>query len=88
MMNSADIIRAAKWVTEELQRANAQHKAYHSLHEGYAVLLEEVDELWEEVRKRRPVRDKAVIWKEAGQIAAVALRIMVYLGECPEVDSD
>ena len=56
----------------ELQRAISLHAPMHSPHEGYAVLLEEVDELWDEVRKRHP--DRAAMRKEAIQIAAMALR--------------
>jgi hypothetical protein len=33
-------------VKVELSRADENHAPYHSLHEAYAVLLEEVDELW------------------------------------------
>ena len=51
--------------------------AFTSNHEGYAVLLEEVDELWDEVKKKHA--DKERIRKEATQIAAMALRIMVEL---------
>lgn len=40
-------------------------------HEGYAILLEEVDELWDEVKKKNP--DKERMRKEAIQIGAMAL---------------
>ena len=36
-------------VEKELQAANAKFPPFHSLHEGYAVLLEEVEEVNEEV---------------------------------------
>ena len=36
-------------VQEELAAANAEHPAFHSLHEGYAVLLEEVEEAKKEM---------------------------------------
>lgn len=36
-------------VAEELEAANAQHIAFHSPHEGYAVLLEECEETAEEL---------------------------------------
>lgn len=55
----------------ELRRARTAHGPMRSTHEGYAVLLEEVDELWEEVRKKHP--DKAAMRKEAIQIGAMAL---------------
>ena len=35
----------------ELHRASEKHSAFHSGHEGYAVILEELDELWDEVKK-------------------------------------
>lgn len=34
-------------VAEELAQARATHAPMHSHHEGYAVILEELDELWE-----------------------------------------
>lgn len=36
-------------VAEELEAANNIHKPFHSAHEGYAVLLEEVEEAREEL---------------------------------------
>lgn len=58
---------------------------YNSLHEAYAVLAEEVDELWEIVKLKQwteeliltpdKMRSAERIRKEAIQIAAVALRI-------------
>lgn len=37
-------------VTEELEAANMQHTVFHSPHEGYAVLLEETEEVAEELK--------------------------------------
>jgi hypothetical protein len=62
-------------VAAELERARAKHPARQSsLHEGYAVLLEEVDELWEQVKKRASERDWPNILLELVQIAAMAQR--------------
>jgi len=61
-------------VKAELSRADENHAPYHSLHEAYAVLLEEVDELWEEVRKKRAVRDPEAIRHELVQIASICWR--------------
>lgn len=36
-------------IDEELQAAMDEHGEFHSLHEGYAVLLEEVEEMEKEV---------------------------------------
>ena len=37
-------------VAEELEAANAEHAQFHSLHEGYAVMLEEVEECADELK--------------------------------------
>jgi len=71
-------------VEDELRRARSLHIDYHSGHEGYAVILEELDELWEEVRKRH--QDKAAMRREAIQVAATALRFVVDV--CGEEESD
>jgi hypothetical protein len=39
-----------KEVVEELEQAEAKFGGFNSSHEGYAVLLEEVDELWDIVK--------------------------------------
>jgi len=46
-----------------------------SLHEGYAILLEELDELWDEVRKKAEARDPKEVLKELVQIGAMAQRV-------------
>ena len=48
-------------------------------HYGYAVILEELDELWDEIKKKSP--DPAILRQEARQIAAMALRFLVDLTE-------
>ena len=60
----------------ELPRAVSIHAPQRSAHEGYAVLLEEVDELWDEVKKRSEKRDMAAMRKECIQIAAMVLRMV------------
>lgn len=60
----------------ELYSAQTKHPTpFHSHHEGYAVLLEEVDELWEQIKRQG--KDPAAIRKEAVQVAAMALRFLV-----------
>lgn len=49
--------------------ATKKHAPIASLHEGYAILLEEVDELWDEVRKKDHQRDPREILSELKQIA-------------------
>lgn len=56
----------------ELHRAMTKFAPMASPHEGWAVIREELDELWEHVRANTGRTDEARI--EAIQIAAMALR--------------
>lgn len=60
----------------ELTEATAKFSTFHSSHEGYAILKEEVDELWDEVKANRPNRAR----EEAVQVAAMAIRFLIDLG--------
>jgi hypothetical protein len=63
---------SAAW--EELVNAELNYPPFNTCHEGYAVLLEEVDELWAHVKMRQGRRDIEAMRKEAIQVAAMALR--------------
>lgn len=63
-------------VEEELERAVTEFSPFNSPHEGYAVLKEEVDELWDEIKNQYSVRTIENMRKEAMQIAAMAIRFM------------
>lgn len=62
---------------DELVKAREKWPRFNSAHEGYGVLLEEVDELWEHVKTNQKRRDLRAMRKEAIQIAAMALRFAV-----------
>jgi hypothetical protein len=78
-------------VDRELQFARNKFQPMHSMHEGYAVLLEEVEELWDWIKQKQmpelaednrrtvelliPSRNQAAICGELVQIAAMAQRI-------------
>ena len=64
-------------VQREINRARSKHHApIHSLHEGYAVMLEEVDELWERVKMQNTNHEGDVpTYRELVQIGAMAQRI-------------
>ena len=66
-------------VQTEFERASSLYPKFNSAHEGYAVLLEEVEELWDEVKKSPKRRDPAKMKEEAVQVAAMALR---FLNDC------
>ncbi len=50
---------------------------FNSYHEGYAVILEELDEVWEEIKKKEV--DKEKLKKELTQVAAMAIKLMQQL---------
>lgn len=70
-----DINKAVGEVIDEIATATAKFKPFNSAHEGYAVILEELDELWDEVKANRGRTDAARI--EAKQVAAMAVRFMI-----------
>lgn len=61
----------------ELQQAMQNWPPFNSAHEGYAVLAEELDELWEHVKTNQKRRDLRAMRKEALQVAAMALRFAI-----------
>lgn len=57
--------------------------AFNTQHEAYAVILEEMDELWDEIKKQskpRTPQNKLAIMKEAAHVAAMAIRLIVDMG--------
>ena len=63
---------ALSYIAGELDRARAKFPAFNSPHEGYAVIREELEELWEHVRADTGGGLDART--EALQIATMALR--------------
>lgn len=69
--------QACSDVAEELVAATANWPKFNSAHEGFAVLLEEVDELKTHVWANQKKRDIQAMRKEAKQVAAMAIRFMI-----------
>ena len=67
---------ALRLVRDEVLRAQEAHRPMHSEHEAYAVIKEELDELWEDVKSEGRVGNSK---KEAIQTAAMAVRMLVDL---------
>lgn len=66
-------------IERELKRAKAlrvknNYGKFNSAHEAFAILYEEVDEFWEEVRKKKAARSKENMREELIQIIGVAIR--------------
>ena len=70
-------------IINEFIRANCNFVDFNSAHEGYAVLLEEVDELWENIKLHQATPGRTeLIKEEAIQVAAMVIRLIY---ECCEV---
>lgn len=68
---------AVRLACEELGRAEGLFPTFHSSHEGYAVIREELDELWEAVKRGHDLVAPEDAAHEAVQVAAMALRFLV-----------
>lgn len=71
-------------VIRELGRAMRRFGKFNSAHEGYAVILEELDELWDEIKANAGERQV----DEGVQVAAMALRFLLDIGPQTEEDRE
>ena len=71
--------KALAIIIREMEGAIAKFPPFNSPHEGWAVILEEVEELKAEVFKQHDARSKILMCHEAKQVAAMALRFMIDL---------
>ncbi len=68
-------IKFNKLVEEELVKALKTHGPETSYHQGYAILLEEVDEFWDIVKQKSSKRNHLDALKELVQISAMAQKL-------------
>ena len=59
----------------EVVRATRKFGPFASAHEGYAIIKEELDELWDDVKENRLVDSS----REAVQVGAMAARYLIDL---------
>ena len=65
-------------IAEEHDRAVDSFGAFHNAHEGWAVIHEEMDELWEAVKMNQDKPERILkLEEEAVQVAAMALRFLM-----------
>lgn len=69
-------------VYNEFNRTNAIYPHFHSYHEGYAVILEELDEMWDEIKKKR--NDPRRIYEETVQVSAMCLKLIISMNSFGE----
>ena len=63
-------------VRSEIVYAIYKHAPMATCHEGYAVILEELDELWDEIKVKQINRNVDKLRKEALQVATMAVRFL------------
>lgn len=77
---------AFRAISQELHRAwTGFPRSAASEHEAFAVLLEEVDELWDAVKlNQKSIGRATLIQREAIQVAAMAIRL---IAECVPIQN-
>jgi hypothetical protein len=73
MTDIARIDSALMDIRAEVIRATALHGPIRSSHEGYGVIKEEFDELWDDIKANDPISARV----ECTQLGAMAVRYMV-----------
>jgi len=72
-----DIRTIQREIKDEYIKAKAKYnRPFASHHEAYAVILEELDELWDEIKKKEINYDLKAQRKEAMQVGAMILRFI------------
>lgn len=79
-MSVSDIQVVLNEVYDELKSATEKFGPFRVPHEGYAVILEELDELWDAIKDNQKFPEHR---KECIQIAAMAIRYVLDLCEGP-----
>lgn len=72
-MNDNHILPIIKDVERELKKARSLFNNFHSYHEGYAVIKEELEELWDEIKGKE---NKSKMYKEAIQVISMGIRFI------------
>ena len=67
-------MKASDKIVSEYLRASKKFPKFNSRHEGYAVIKEEVDELWDAIKGNY---SSDLVEEEAVQVGAMALRFLI-----------
>lgn len=68
----------------ELENAAKHESHFNSLHEAWAVILEELDEVWTITKMKKRNRSAGELRKELVQVAAMAIKSIQTLDKYPE----
>lgn len=81
---------ALQLVRDEVHKARSKHRKFASAHEGYAVLLEEVEELWDDIKadKHKSPDTAHEPLKEAIQVGAMVVAMIAeVLGDRKDLEA-
>ena len=70
------VIESLNAIETEYYRAIKLYSNFHSNHEGYAVIKEEIDELWDAIKKTKSTVGNEKIRDELIQIGAMVVRYL------------
>jgi hypothetical protein len=77
MKNREQLILAE--MMKEYESAKAEYSPFTSHHEGWAVIKEQLDEVWDEIKKKRGTKSQEKIMKEVLHVGAMSLRFLMEL---------
>jgi len=66
-------------IHSELLKAQESYHNFHSTHEGYGVIKEELDELWDKIKESKSIYASGEMRQEAIQVATTAIRFILDL---------
>ena len=71
-----EVNEALQAIKSEFERSNKLYKSFNSNHEAYAVILEELDEVWDEIKKSKEVTGNEAMKKELIQVGAMVVKFL------------
>jgi len=76
----SNIGKSIKAIIAEYNHTIIKHAPFNSTYEGWALIRQKVDVLWEEIKKDETENSRTVMLKEAAQIGAMAMRFIIDIG--------
>lgn len=70
------MLKCLELAEKEYERSNGLYPMFHSTHEGYAVIKEEVDELWDYIKESKRTTPCVMQLAEVIQIMAMCIKFM------------
>ena len=70
------MLQCLELAEKEYHRSNELYPLFHSTHEGYAVIKEEIDELWDFIKTSKSVKPSSEQREEVIQIIAMCIKFL------------